>query len=306
MKTLIFFLSFIISYGSLAGLEILSGQKGQLGEPKKAPFGDEAELVYYLDRLVLNDQSILWIPAHSDKKIKLVIDELIVNGEAFLVHSADNSALDPRKLKIGLNFEDYPRASKGSDGAPVSPESAEDGGGDHGIPGRPGLSGANGIHLAKKLILDIKIKKIGQLKIIQIPMSGGHGGNGSAGQHGSDANCERSNHGANGGVGGKGGSGGYPGDIGDLSINWSSDEKISKLGQIPLNIKVIRYPSFNGSIGQGGRGGFGGAGAKCIFPFKNRNAGIPGSHGAFGDHLKANEHIFIGKTGKVEFVEIIR
>lgn len=276
----------------------------KLDKPKDASFDKEGvDVVYYVDTLILENDSILIIPNHPDKKVKVLIKNLTVIGEAYIFQSDNEPSARLDYIKVGYPLNALPKGKFGKNGVAISPESATSGDGDNGIRGNDGENGSDGQNLAKLLILDLTINRIGKLNIVQLPISGGNGGNGSNGQHGSDSNCERANHGGNGGNGGNAGVGGKPGAIGDLIVRWSSSTKIPKIGIYPSNINVIKHPSYYGNFGEPGKGGNGGLGRKC-WPIRDRLEGNPGAHGNIG--FTGDFPLEIGNLGNVKFEEVLR
>lgn len=264
--------------------------------------GTGEKYILDIERLILNDNSILFVPELPNKEVIINVGELIVNGKAVIVQTFSNNFKFDYLNTSTFDFywkQQLPVGRDVKNGAPVTPAKRPTGDKYKGTRGNDGEEGSVGRNSISKLILNINIVRLEQLHVLLIAESGGKGGNGSMGQIGSDAECSR-NAGGDGGDGGSGGNGGAPGNSGDIIINWTSNNNIKLIGKTPMGLFAKSMPGMVGLPGAGGDGAAGGDGKGC-FPLYTRSAGSSGTPGSLGPARNGNnEYVYFGNKGKTE------
>lgn len=309
MEKLFAIIFFVFSQAILAdGLELSAGQILSFRNFEL----DKKEQVYkaHLDYLILNDKSYFLVPERfSNKSVKIVIDNLIVKGEAFLGQTFDeNTGVLQNAGNPGAYYwqKHIARAANGKNGVDYSQDDKpEYGGGDRGRDGRDGENGRSGRNSINHLVIDANISRLDKLTVFLVAQSGGHGGRGGRGQAGSDAKCDR-NAGGDGGNGGAGAIGGAGGSVGNITFMWKAINPILETGSAPFGLHFVQIPGANGFPEAGGPGGNGGDEVVCELFWQKvgrRSGGTPGHVGRHGwDNIDKTKYLQLGNVGKVEVI----
>lgn len=306
MKKLLFILCYgIFSLAMAEDVTVKENERLMLDKFKQLTSPNSQTKKYFIniEKLTLNNNSILLLPEYSGQEVVLNINELVVNGKAVIVQTfAGNFNFEYLDKEIFHHYGGgkFPRAQSGKNGSPVSPQNRLVGDTSKGLRGNDGTEGFYGRSSIAKLTLNVNIQKLSQLYVLLIAESGGFGGKGSAGQIGGNPHCSHGDGGGDGGNGGSGGMGGAPGNSGAITINWTSDKNLKLIGKHPMGLFAKSLPGMVGFPGQGGDGASGGDGESC-FPMYKRSSGNPGTPGPLGaQRPNSIDYIYFGNKGIVE------
>jgi hypothetical protein len=262
------------------------------------------EYFYRINRLVLENGSVLVISDFfSNKKLTIVVNELVVNGKAIIIQPFSQNISTPFDFNYIYNPYDekygaFPKGRAGTPGPLVNPPAA--GEIDNGISGLNGQDGGIGKN-SVKLKLDFGILKLDELYIVIKSESGGNGGSGGKGQNGGGKRCPDRSAG-NGGRGGNGGRAGIAGNINDIEFKWHElSPIITSNNEIPLGVSITAIPGISGLPGGGGAGGNGGQGGNCLINQKQDGSGGPS--GSLGGYAQADVMAKFGYVGNFTFIK---